>query len=259
MSADGQTVVGITNDAHGRFVGFRWTSEIGMTAVDGLPNAVESTASGISADGHVIVGGSTFICPVCDPGYVAYDCAGSCPPPVAKYHETLLWTIDNGAVSIGRPMPIDTTPDEHGLLPLPQSVNAHGFSDDGTTIIGTTSHPNGSFVWRAETGFQLLPKLTGHFHDFYPLDVPADGNLVVGHIPGAGAVIWTPGRGTQLLETVLATEFGLADKMEAIFLEQATLVSGDGRTIAGHAGDDTWWVVRLTHSITVPEPGAIQL
>jgi uncharacterized membrane protein len=92
MSADGQTVVGITNDAQERFLGFRWTSESGMTAVDGLPDAVGSTAFGVSADGRVILGGSTFVCSECDPGLVAYDCAGTCPPPVAKYHETFLWT-----------------------------------------------------------------------------------------------------------------------------------------------------------------------
>ena len=261
MSANGQVVVGIASDSEQHYHGFRWTEETGMTAVDGIPNALESLVYGVSSDGRVILGGSTFLCPECDPGYIDYDddCNGVCPPPIARYHETFLWTSETGAVSIGRPLAPNTAPNASGKLETPQSVNAHAMSDDGSTIVGTTSGPNGSFVWRAETGFLPLPNLQRFGHSFYPSDVSADGNLVVGLVAGAGAVVWTPQRGTQLLETVLADEYGLGEEMSNAFLERATFVSADGRTIAGIDGDDRWWIVNLAHSISAPEPTTIQL
>src|SRR5688572_11814954 len=57
-SADGSTVVGVSNNAHNRFEAFVWTAGTGMTGLGSLPGAAypESYALGVSADGSTVVG-----------------------------------------------------------------------------------------------------------------------------------------------------------------------------------------------------------
>lgn len=236
--------------------------------------------SGISANGHTITGTASIVDDSYDPGYVVRDCAGECGPPIAQYSQAFIWTEATGTVSLGalreKPntvdelerLPVPYPMDELGRPPVPYDTYANQISDDGTTVVGYGSTFEG-WIWRTETGMQLIPGLPNRHGMFFPLDVSGDGSIVVGGIGGScgincysgpGAVIWDAAHGTRLLKDVLVEEYGLGDEIGGAFLEHATYISADGLTIAGmldrRAGGGTW-MVSLPWSPAVPEPWAI--
>jgi probable HAF family extracellular repeat protein len=63
VSGDGSVVVGFADAANGRYEAYRWTSETGMVGLGLLPEALDSRAHGISADGSIVVGQNSFLQP----------------------------------------------------------------------------------------------------------------------------------------------------------------------------------------------------
>jgi probable HAF family extracellular repeat protein len=60
VSADSKVIAGMASDPDGLNFAFRWTADSGVVALPSLPDAIETGASGISADGQVIVGQNHF-------------------------------------------------------------------------------------------------------------------------------------------------------------------------------------------------------
>jgi probable HAF family extracellular repeat protein len=177
-----------------------------LTPLGDLPGGpFQSYAYGVSADGSVVVGNSTY--------------------SVHGHAQAFRWTSDGGMVGLGD-------------LPGDAIVSyADGVSADGRTIVGTGTR-NGryeAFRWTSEGGMVGL----GH----WPLDpsldpqsgavgASADGSTVVGITwPGCcGDIIyyeafrWTSGGGMGGLGGFLPSQF---------FGRGATGVSGDGSVVVG--------------------------
>ncbi len=218
-----------------------------MDAIDYLPKSVWASVSGVSAGGHVITGTASIVDDSFDPGYVDRDCDGGCGPLVAQYSQAFIWTEVTGTISLGALRQKPNTIDELGRPPVPHDTYANQISDDGLTVVGYGSTFEG-WIWRAGTAMQLIPGLPNQHGMFFPLDVSGDGSVVVGGVGGScgincfggpGAVIWDAAHGTRLLKDVLVKEYGLGG---VPFLEHATFISADGRTIAGRrdAGRGSW-------------------
>jgi probable HAF family extracellular repeat protein len=121
VSADGSVVVGYSGSAGVGHQGFVWTEDDGMVGLGFLPGQDTSTASDVSADGSVIVGEGW-----CD-NY-------SCP------EEAVFW-ITSGIYPLQ-----DILVEEFGLgseLAGWQLRYAFGLSDDGLTLVGLGTNPDG--------------------------------------------------------------------------------------------------------------------
>ena len=267
MSDDGRYLAGTSYTSQPTAQGFRWSQASGMEAIDYLPKSTGAGVTGMSADGRVIIGTASITDDSFDPGHVAQDCAGDCGPLIAQYSQAFVWTEATGTISLGALRQKPNSVDVLGRPPVPHSTYANQISDDGTTVVGYGSTFEG-WIWRAQTRMQLIPGLPNQYGMFFPLDVSGDGSVVVGGVGGScgincfngpGAVIWDAIHGTRLLKKVLIEEYGLGDEIGNTFLEHATFISADGRTIAGRrdrtAGGGTW-VVTLPWSPAVPEPWA---
>jgi uncharacterized membrane protein len=272
MSEDGKYVAGVSFNAQSQYQGFRWAQDTGMKPVDFLPRSSDMSVSGISANGNVVVGTANVFDGRYDPGLIAYDCAGICGPPVARYQQAFMWTESGGSVSLGALHERVPTNDPLRLPPVPYDTNATAISADGKTVVGYTMGPEGfeGFIWRAETGMQTLPGLPDQYGMFFPLATSADGSIVVGGIGGScgtdcfggpGAVIWDAQHGTRLLKTVLVDEYGVGNAIGDNLLQHASFISADGLTISGLYGRNATlgsWIVQLPNSL-VPEPSTALL
>jgi probable HAF family extracellular repeat protein len=119
LSMDGSVVVGVGTSSSGREA-FRWTQETGMVGLDDLPGgSFESNGCDVSADGSVVVGiGSTSL-----------------------GHEAFIWDATNGMRNLR-----DVLIDDYGLgeeLTGWTLTQANGISDNGYTIIGYGTNPDG--------------------------------------------------------------------------------------------------------------------
>jgi probable HAF family extracellular repeat protein len=156
-----------------------------------------SGASGVSADGSVVVGSS--------------DYAGS--------QEAFRWTAGGGMVGLGH---------------LPGGIFASaaaGVSADGSVVVGFSYSRSGyedAFRWTAGTGMLALG------NDYPDMDkhatgISGDGSVVVGNMepalggPGREAFRWTAGGGIV----------PLGDLPGGYFLSVSSGVSGDGSVVVG--------------------------
>jgi uncharacterized membrane protein len=279
LSADGQTAVGNSsrvNDLNA----FRWTSAGGMTSLGMLPGAFSSGARGLSDDGSVVVGLSTF------------REETSSGPSITK--EATVW-VNGQAQGLG-------------LLLGGVESEALAVSADGTVIVGRANVPgilngNLAFIWRASTGIVALPdlpagyddgaavavssdgnivagwgnpsyhpakwriqrwtggvrenlgSLPGHFHAI-PHDMTPDGSVIVGwssELPGLDRtpVIWDAANGMRDLVEVLESagiDFSAWRNYAGRVWMEATAISHDGKTIVGHGrmgNYQTGWIATL--------------
>ncbi len=270
MSASGDALAGASRNAAAIWQGFRWAANGGMTPIPFPPNAVDAMASGISADGRVVMGTATVLCPECDNSGIVYDCAGVCDPPIVRYQQSYIWTEASGTMPLGTLHPTLPTTDPSGRPHAPEDTSATAISADGTTVVGYTFGPFEGFIWQAETGMRPLKTIGNKGNQVFPLDVSGDGSVVVGRMGGScgtncfsgpGAVIWDAQHGTRLLKTVLEDDYGLGPQIGNQFLEQATFISDDGRTIAGNNADTDhrWWIVTLPAAVPEPTSGELML
>jgi uncharacterized membrane protein len=269
VSADGKTAVGEANASFQRRA-FRWTAAEGYVLMDG------DNASGVNADGSVIVGtqnpGRTlatrwnagaidhFGLPTGLSG-VARDVSddGGSVVGFADYGADLggfLWTSSSG-------------------LQLLPGVNRQAFrptaiSRDGVTVVGNAASGGGSYVgvkWRAQTGAVLLagPTASDASYDVEPLDVTVDGSVIgtlqrvlADGTPISHAVKWTPDNrivnlspsgldGAQLYAmnadgSVILSNFGIWDVAHGL-RDLGTVIQDAGGVIDG-------WELNFAYGIT---------
>jgi len=157
ISADGQVVVGHSDDERCSQQAFRWTSWGGMRGLGWLPGAScqSSQAFGADADGSVIVGVSR----------------------TGTGHEAFRWTEAGGMGSLG------TSPGDERSQAL--ATNA-----DGDIVVGSSFGPGSerASIWTEADGMRSLQDVLESEHglvlDGWTLlranDISADGNTIVG-------------------------------------------------------------------------------
>ena len=241
VSGDGSLVVGSANARSSPSLAFRWTETDGyhLFSVPSLENR-SCSADHVSDDGRVIAGKVDF----------------------ARHRRVFRWTEESGAVVI------DDSPD-------PKSWSrANDISGDGSTIVGLRVHQNVAepFRWTQEEGLVGLGGMPedriGEFADAPPNSTVSAGGSSVANLGNANATsfdgsvivgsanigkvhsvafIWDAENGMRPIVSLLSEE----DKamLEGWWLTSATVISADGRTVAGMARnpDDIpdMWVARL--------------
>ena len=216
VSNDGLVVVGTGVGVNGSEA-FRWTRSGGIVGLGFLPggltpggdiNGVGSEATGVSADGSVVVGASRA-------------------STAANGTEAFRWTSDGGM---------------QGLGDLPGNSffsRATDVSADGSVVVGDGAAdnrfgndiigPNAAFRWTSDGGLQDLgglPDLDSFgSNKSFARGVSADGSVVVGRAGEAGGLAfrWTSDSGIQ----------GIRVFSGSGFLSGAESASADGSIIVG--------------------------
>lgn len=167
ISADGETVVGWASSGNGREA-FRWSEPEGMIAMGDLPaGSFDSWATGVSADGPVIVGLAV------NPGPTSFR-----------------WTSGTGMVDLGRPVGASGS-------------EAWGVSADGSVVVGDAALAGDVVptIWDEAHGMRNLvdvlvelglgPAMAGWDLE-QATAVSADGLTVVGwgYSPRGGEEAW---------------------------------------------------------------------
>jgi uncharacterized membrane protein len=188
--------------------------------------AVQVVARGISADGRVVVGGtSSAFRWTAETGIQSLGFSGSANDVSSdgsvivglRAGRAVRWTEGTGAVELG-------------TLPGGEPArNAVAVSGDGNTIVGTSFAQ--SFLWTQAGGFQMIDGGA-------PSNISQDGSVVVGTVPGTtsppqpGVPVtqwarWTANDGWQ----------GLPELPGPILLQgsAANAVTADGMLIVGRA------------------------
>src|SRR5262245_19354352 len=152
VSADGSVVVGgggpVAVAGGGSASGaqaFRWTQEGGLVGLGRLPGDFYSHATGVSADGSLVIGFSR--------------------ERAETSREAFRWTSESGMVGLG-------------YLPGAAASEARGVSSDGSVIVGSSWSPSGhatAFRWTQADGMTALSDLCEMCSDSYARAVSADG------------------------------------------------------------------------------------
>jgi probable HAF family extracellular repeat protein len=284
VNSDGSVIVGSAGASGQGAEAFEWTEDFGYEFLGRLGPASSpfqsSGASGVSADGAVVVGTSQL---------------PSAPLQPPGEDRAFRWTPASGMQSLG-------------VLPTGTYSRAYGVSADGSVVVGTSTvdRGNGSeaFRWTAATGMQGLGDLAGGIVASEGYAISGDGSTIVGMgfdgvqspavrwtqqtgmvslggLPGGNgwgqalavngdgsvivgtasdpldefgragtdraAFIWDAAHGMRKLQTVLETEYGL--DLSGWDLGSAVGISADGKVITGkNIGGDrgiTSWVAVL--------------
>jgi probable HAF family extracellular repeat protein len=248
VSTGGATVVGTVQTVLGHQA-FRWTQETGLQGLGQLCRH-GSSATGVSADGAVVVGnsGSLAFRWTEATGMVALDGAivgPGAPFPVVNTvasdvsadGRTIVGTWDLGVDSIPYLWAYRWT-EVAGFVWLDQlgwhagrNVVPSAAAADGSVVVGTSAHSYDSlaFRWTESGGILDLPMLTRSDTHACANDVSADGSVVVGWAGSAetgglrGAFRWTDAGGTV----------PLGDLPGGGQVSEATGVSADGSVVVG--------------------------
>jgi probable HAF family extracellular repeat protein len=195
VSGDGSVVVGHTGAFGQAGQAFRSTSGDGMVGLGDLPGgALFSNATGVSADGTVVVG-------------FGHSASGT---------EAFRWSVGTGMVGLG---------DFPGGTFFSQ---ASGVSADGSVVVGDGSSGSGTqaFRWTSTGGMVGLGDLAGGGFLSAAFAISADGSVVVGRsesASGGEAFRWTSEGGMV----------GLGDLPGGSFNSFAWGVSFDGSVVVG--------------------------
>jgi probable HAF family extracellular repeat protein len=290
VSADGSVVVGnvITKtfwsglDSLTYYSPVRWTQATGSVILP-MPGGYETSyATGVSADGSVVVGtagdkatrgerpefteytawrwdagpGAIQKLPPLKANHYTRSFAGavsgdgstvagaSMPAYFSTVTQWCLWRGTKAATSMGPAF------DQYAYFPTPHAVSYDGAvaAGAGPSAYLGLSH---AFRWTAAGGMVSLGALPGHLEsDAFAMS--ADGSVVVGYSdlfdPGRDyhAFVWDPAHGMRDLGAVLA---GLGVDLGGSTLEIAVGISGDGRTIVGYghsaSGAVQGWIAHL--------------
>src|SRR6185295_18536655 len=213
LSGDGFVVVGYSyidpNDGHAH--AFRWTASTGMTDLGSLPlgpgQFARVVASGVNADGSVIVGVNDTV----TPSFGMW----------VTETEAFRWTASSGMVGLG-------------FLSSFEYSSAAATNADGSVVVGASIADGGfrAFRWTASDGMVNLGILPGYV-DASAEDVSADGSVVVGsavhivnNIGSSQAFLWTASTGMVGLGFLPGDD-----------LSNANGISGDGSVVVGISGD----------------------
>ncbi len=211
VSADGSVVVGASStagNAAGQFFpavhAFRWTQASSTMTDLGTMGGTNSAASGVSADGSVVVGWA--------------DTVGNAA------HRAFRWTSGGGMVDLGT---------LGGTF-----SSASGVSADGSVVVGGSADTVGNtafraFRWTSGGGMVDLGTLGGAFSS--ASGVSADGSVVVGSAGTVGnaadrAFRWTAGTGMQSVEDWLRAA-GVSVPVD--ITRNANATNSDGSVVVG--------------------------
>ena len=251
-SADGSVVVGFRYSGN-QAEPVRWTRDGGTFGLGKLPDYQFGEATGISADGSIIIGtyqsDSDEITTCRFHWLPAHGVAGRPGLPEAfvraearavsavgtvvvgesrhksGYDEAFRFRADKGMVRLG-------------VVPGDLSSVAHGVSADGSVIVGSSSGTGTqAFRWTQETGMIGLGTLPDGSRNSSARGVSADGSVIVGQCNGeAGfeAFIWDVTHGMRSVRQVLVSQFGLGANLRGWKLRAATAVSADGLVVVGY-------------------------
>lgn len=173
VSANGNVVAGASSvEFFSQTRSFTWTQGGGAQDIGAAPEALNTFAQAISADGSAVAG-------------AFYS---------ATRDHAFRWTSSGGVQDLG------------ALPDAPRGSNATGISADGNTVAGSSTSPDGdrAFLWTESSGMQSLGTLPGGTFS-WGFALSATGNVVTGvaDTPGAEhAFIWSPANGMQTLPSV---------------------------------------------------------
>jgi probable HAF family extracellular repeat protein len=244
ISADGRTVVGVSNSASGNEA-FVWTNATGMERLPATPLGRPNMARDVSADGSVIVG--EIVTPQGERPFrwtrgVGYELI---VPELANINVSVLALSDDGRIVAGDASSSTSLPRafiwsaESGVQFLGDLAGgvdyseARNISADGKTIVGIGSSSIGeeAFRWTLEDGIHGLGSLEGEDSPYQSVAraVSADGSIVAGHSISTGftsiqATIWNATSGLV----------GLGERQRGpYYWSEAHAVSADGSVIVG--------------------------
>lgn len=253
LSYDGSVIVGSMNSQLG-LEAYRWSEATGVVGLGDLPTGFfQSFATGVSADGSVVVGwGSIGDRPntgisrayrwTAETGMV--DLGSSAARPSSAYAVS-----GDGRVVVGisrefSPPDAFRWSELHGMMALDAakglSASAKASSENGLVVVGSRETGNlqyQAFRWVAGVGTRYLGFLPTGPDSSRANDVSADGGVVVGDaetLLGTRA-FYVGGAGMQSLSDVLEADYGL--DLNGWILRSATAISDDGRTIIGDGFD----------------------
>lgn len=216
--------------------------------------AVSMTATNVSADGKVVVGGVGFDTTV--EAFYWTEAAGTVllgDLPGGNVNSGALDLSGNGSVVVGQGLtgPFFGSPtsgfegfwwtESGGMLPMGDlptgsfNSTAYSVSTDGQVAVGRSSTSNGyrAFRWSPGGSMQNLGNVSGDFSQsseaFHTSD---DGNVIVGRVSDGAmnhAFRWTPDLGMHYL----------VDGAELDNFSEAFAVSGDGKVVIGRTTGST--------------------
>lgn len=220
LSADGSVATGTGARVEPGEQACRWTAATGRVLLGVLPGGGFSDGNGISADGAVIVGGSS----------------------AAEGIRAFRWTAADGMVSLG-------------VLPGHQISDGLGISADGTTLVGycySAELGTEAFRWTVGAGMHALGRLAGG-GDATALAVSGDGTVIVGYAAPGVAFVWDPNHGIRNFREVLIQRYGV--DLTGWELQEAVAISPDAGIIVGqgmHGGRAEAWIARV-EDLILPE------
>jgi uncharacterized membrane protein len=277
ISADGSTIIG--SSRYGwwpeSIEGFRWTEAEGMVGLGWIPDPPGlprmSQASGISADGSIIVGlsGSPFRPSVAfrwtaEEGMTTLD-----DFPSGDWGSRASSIADDGEIIAGSTVLGNQPgyylrrtacywtkagkPKNIGIPGGYEEAEGQAISEDGKWIVGraVSEHYVEAFRWTKGGGMRLLGWISGQPGESEAHGVARDGEIIVGysydHPTGSEAFIWTEWDGMRPLREVLVNDLGL--DLDGWLLTDANDISEDGKYIVGAGvnpdGDREAWMVFL--------------
>lgn len=209
VSADGSTVVGLSNSEQG-FQAFRWTRGGGMAGLGAFDDGafLSSQARGVSNDGSVVVGASVR------------------PDSLNEDGSPFRWTAAGGLVYPGN-LGGDST-----------GGSADAVSADGSILVGTSDAADGTyhaFRWTEASGMVALPAVLNQqlarASALTPDGAIIVGSASIGSLTNPRPVVWANNAATLL---PMLNPGGIGG---------AAGVSADGRIIVGQsAGRAVRWV-----------------
>lgn len=263
VSDDGAVVVGSSGLIGGAapLGAFRWEAGV-MTDLGTLPGSANAIASGVSADGSVVVGsnlnsvlinGATNYSPT--HGFVWAD--GSMSPlsalPLPGYKSSAASISADSSVVVGRtscsysycgsgfPSATIWTSDDPYPYVLGADSSAYGVSADGSVVVGEGNLEGGTgglilgeaFRWTIGAGMVGLGDLSGGTGNSAAYEVSADGSVVVGQGNRAVLARDLPTTGEAFRWTIEDGMVGLGDLPGGDSSSVAHGVSADGSIVVG--------------------------
>lgn len=252
ISADGSTVVGYGYGETG-LEAFRWTSSDGMVGLGFVSpsHTTYSEASGVSADGSVVVGasakgggGTQAFRWTASEGMVGLGFL----PGGGTYGAKAWSTSGDGSVIVGYSdtstayMQAYRWTQADGMVVLPdlpegdEFSEALGISDDGAVIVGQGTSAAGieACRWTAQ-GASGLGSLPGGEYRSMAWDASANGGVIVGASSSASS---GPDSWEAFLYGEDKTFIGLGDLPGGAFYSFAYAVSADGSLVVGGSESD---------------------
>ena len=188
ISSDGATIVGQSENFSGLTEAFRWTSADGMVGLGDLTGGIfQSRANAVSRDGSVIVGSSGAH-------------AGQ---------RAFIWDSTQGMRNLK-----EVLVDDFGLALAGWTLrDAMAISDDGLTIVGNGTNPEGnSEAWRASVEAKWMNESSGQWSDRSNWAFGIDPNELhdLRITPENGLTVLGPVKSTRLRSLTIGAQNGTA-------------------------------------------------